>query len=48
MAKGLEFDYVFVVGLSEDTFPSFRSVSEGGDEGKHIIVFYLMFYYQFL
>lgn len=33
MAKGLEFDYVFVVGLSEDTFPSFRSVSEGGDEG---------------
>lgn len=33
MAKGLEFNYVFVVGLSEDVFPSFRSVSESGDEG---------------
>ncbi len=33
MSKGLEFDYVFVVGLSEDVFPSFRSASEGGDEG---------------
>ena len=33
MAKGLEFNYVFVVGLSEDIFPSFRSVSEGGDDG---------------
>jgi DNA helicase-2/ATP-dependent DNA helicase PcrA len=33
MAKGLEFNYVFVVGLSDDTFPSFRSISEGGDEG---------------
>ena len=33
MAKGLEFNYVFVVGLSEDVFPSFRSVSEAGDDG---------------
>lgn len=33
MAKGLEFNYVFVVGLSEDVFPSFRSVSESGDDG---------------
>ncbi len=33
MAKGLEFNYVFVVGLSEDTFPSFRSISENGDDG---------------
>ncbi|MEG0368053.1 MAG: 3'-5' exonuclease, partial [Coprobacillus sp.] len=33
MAKGLEFNYVFVVGLSEDVFPSFRSVSEAGEDG---------------
>lgn len=33
MAKGLEFNYVFVVGLSEDIFPSFRSLSDDGDEG---------------
>ena len=33
MAKGLEFNYVFVVGLSQDVFPSFRSVSESGDDG---------------
>ncbi len=33
MAKGLEFNYVFVVGLSQDIFPSHRSVSEGGEEG---------------
>lgn len=33
MAKGLEFNYVFVVGLSEDVFPSFRSISEGGEDG---------------
>lgn len=32
MAKGLEFDYVFVLGLSEGIFPSFRSLSES-DEG---------------
>lgn len=33
MAKGLEFNYVFVLGLSEGIFPSFRSMSESGDEG---------------
>lgn len=33
MAKGLEFDYVFVSGLSEGIFPSERTMSEGGDEG---------------
>lgn len=33
MAKGLEFNYVFVVGLSQDVFPSFRSVSESGEDG---------------
>lgn len=33
MAKGLEFNYVFVVGLSQDVFPSFRSVSEAGEDG---------------
>ena len=33
MAKGLEFNYVFVVGLSQDIFPNARSLNEGGDEG---------------
>lgn len=33
MAKGLEFDYVFVLGLSEGVFPSMRSLSESSDEG---------------
>jgi len=33
MAKGLEFDYVFVVGLSQDIFPSYRSLSEAGEDG---------------
>ena len=33
MAKGLEFNYVFVVGLSQDVFPSFRSLSENGEDG---------------
>lgn len=28
-AKGLEFDYVFVVGMSEGAFPSERTLSEG-------------------
>ena len=27
-AKGMEFDYVFVAGLSEDTFPSWQSIKE--------------------
>lgn len=33
MSKGLEYRYVFVVGLSDDVFPSFRSISESGDDG---------------
>lgn len=33
MAKGLEFNYVFVAGLSEDIFPSFKAISDAGDEG---------------
>ena len=33
MAKGLEFDYVFVLGLSEGIFPNFRSLAEDGDDG---------------
>ncbi len=33
MSKGLEFNYVFVVGLSDDVFPSFRSIAESGDDG---------------
>lgn len=33
MAKGLEFNYVFVAGLSEDIFPSMRSIAEEGDDG---------------
>ncbi len=33
MAKGLESDYVFVVGLSEGVFPSMRAMTEDGDVG---------------
>ncbi|MFR1448788.1 MAG: ATP-dependent helicase [Beduini sp.] len=33
MSKGLEFNYVFVIGLSDDVFPSFRSIVENGDDG---------------
>ncbi|MBO6047319.1 MAG: UvrD-helicase domain-containing protein [Erysipelotrichaceae bacterium] len=33
MAKGLEFNYVFVCGLSEDIFPNSRVLEEGGDDG---------------
>ncbi len=33
MSKGLEFNYVFVTGLSEGVFPSYRSISQSGDEG---------------
>lgn len=33
MSKGLEFPYVFVVGLSESVFPSNRAIEESGDEG---------------
>lgn len=33
MAKGLEFENVIVAGLSENIFPSFHAIEEGGDEG---------------
>jgi len=33
MSKGLEFPYVFVVGLSENIFPSMRNLEENGDMG---------------
>lgn len=33
MAKGLEFDYVFVLGLSEGIFPSIRTMAESADDG---------------
>lgn len=30
MSKGLQYDVVFVIGLSEGTFPDYRAVSAGG------------------
>lgn len=33
MAKGLEFNYVFVVGCSQEIFPSPRSLMEAGEDG---------------
>jgi len=33
MSKGLEFPYVFIIGLSENIFPSLRSLDEGGNDG---------------
>ena len=30
MSKGLEFEVVFVIGLSEGTFPDYRAVRNGG------------------
>lgn len=33
MSKGLEFPYVFVIGLSENIFPSMKSIDESGDTG---------------
>ena len=30
MSKGLEFEVVFIIGLTEGTFPDYRAVSEGG------------------
>ena len=31
MSKGLQFETVFVIGLSQGTFPDYRAVNEGGD-----------------
>ena len=33
MAKGLEFEYVFVTGLSENIFPSLHALEEEGNDG---------------
>ncbi len=33
-AKGLEFDNVFVIGMNEGVFPSFRAESESGRDGS--------------
>lgn len=33
VAKGLEFKYVFLMGMSEDIFPSKRTMDESGDDG---------------
>lgn len=33
MSKGLEFNYVFVLGLSEGIFPSNRALADSADEG---------------
>ncbi|MFA5481253.1 MAG: UvrD-helicase domain-containing protein [Bacilli bacterium] len=33
VAKGLEYDYIFVIGLNEGVFPSARSMSEDGHAG---------------
>ncbi len=33
-AKGLEFPYVFIVGLSEGIFPNMRTIREGKKEGE--------------
>ena len=33
IAKGLEFNYVFVIGLMQGTFPSIRAESESGRDG---------------
>lgn len=32
MSKGLQFDVVFIIGLSEGTFPDYRAVKAGGSQ----------------
>ena len=39
-AKGMEFDYVFVAGLMEDTFPSWQAVNENRFE-EEVRLFYV-------
>lgn len=34
VAKGLEFDYVFVISMNDGAFPSHRSIEENGKEGE--------------
>ncbi len=34
MAKGLEYDYIFVVGLMEGVFPGRRAIEEAGHKGE--------------
>jgi len=34
IAKGLEFDYVFVIAMNEGSFPSMRAENESGHDGK--------------
>lgn len=34
VAKGLEFDYVFIIGMNEGTFPSARAEAETGRDGS--------------
>jgi DNA helicase-2/ATP-dependent DNA helicase PcrA len=37
MAKGLEFDVVFIMGLNDGTFPDYRSLNDANqlDEERH-------------
>ena len=37
--KGLEFDYVFLVGLEDSIFPSFRSIEEGSMEEERRVAY---------
>lgn len=39
MSKGLEFPYVFVIGLSETVFPSARALEEGGLEEERRLAY---------
>lgn len=32
MSKGLQFDVVFIIGLSEGTFPDYRAINKGGEQ----------------
>ena len=32
MSKGLQFDVIFIIGLSEGTFPDYRALKSGGSQ----------------